>query len=108
MPSLRSGFMLRFFAVMALLGAFWQTTAGQLEHLGIIPHVHVVVDFGADEKTPASAHGLMHHHHLPDVDLQAGLLAGRLVLPMGFIPEVGGMEPPEAPVFGIEYPPQLS
>lgn len=104
----RSRFILRVLAVTALLGAGWQTTAGHLEHLGIIPHVHIATDLGADAKAPTKAHGLTHHHHLPDLDLPMGAVARQSILMWGFVREGSGVMPPEAPITGIEHPPQLS
>lgn len=105
---LRSILPIRLLAVLAFFGACWQTTAGNLEHLGLISHVHEVADGSKGAKAPAQSHGLMHHHHLPDLEIQTGLFVSLTILVETTAPETKSFVPPDAPVFGIEHPPQLS
>lgn len=107
MPVLPSIRIIRLMAVMALLGAMWQTAAGHLEHLGLISHAHVVTsDLG--ENTQKTTHGLMHHHHLPDLDVPVEATVRLAILRLIMVPAPVDLVVPDAPVFGIEYPPQLS
>ena len=102
--------LLRLLAVLAVFGTMWQSAAGQLEHLGLIPHAHPIASEAGD--TPdnpfSEHHGLAHHHHLSDLDAARTTIfltgAASLLPP---IPQPAALAP-EAPVFGIDRPPRLS
>lgn len=102
--------LLRLLAVLAVFGTMWQSVAGQFEHLGVIPHAHPIAgEAGDTPDNPFSEHhGLVHHHHLSDLDAArpALFLAGAASRPAS-IPQSAVLAP-EAPVFGIDHPPRLS
>lgn len=94
-------------AIAAVLGLCWQAFAGHFEHLGMIPHAHAVApDQG--KKTNPEHNGLVHHHHLPDLDMNVDTAVD--IMSRGSVVQapVQGCFVPEPPVFGIDHPPQLS
>lgn len=86
-------------------------TSAHLEHLGVVPHAHhhAEPEQGANaHQDPLSEHGIFHHHHLPDLAIVDGGMSEPVAASFVFIQDARDSVLPEAPVFGIEYPPQIS
>lgn len=109
MQSERLSHLMRLLAVLAALGLCWQAFAGHLEHLGVIAHAHTVTpDLAPNPKKSPEHSGLVHHHHLPDLAISAVADTGCATSGPALPVPAQCHSVPEAPVFGIDHPPQLS
>lgn len=94
-----------FFALMAVSAVMWQSFAGPLEHLGLIPHAHPAGAYSMSGSSDGGE-GHEHHHHLSDMQMEVPAVYGLVVLGLSqaAVPSLPAL--PEPPAAGIEYPPR--